>query len=120
MYTLKNREIKEILSKGRKIQTEHFIVIYRKNNLGYPRFAFIVSKKFSKKAVIRNRTKRILREAIRYFYKYLANLNCDIIFIAKKNILGKKTTDLLQDMELLISNLREENGQSFNKEHKTV
>ena len=36
-----------------------------KNNLDTSRFGFVISKKFSKKAVIRNRTKRRLSEIIK-------------------------------------------------------
>ncbi|HCB70388.1 MAG TPA: ribonuclease P protein component [Persephonella sp.] len=115
MITLKDREIKSILSKGRSLHTENFIVIYRNNDLGYPRFAFILSRKFSKKAVVRNRAKRIIKEALRAYYGSLKNLSYDIIFIAKKNIIGKKTQDLYRDMEKLISILREGNGQISDK-----
>ncbi len=115
MVTLKNREIKKILSEGKVLNTENFIAVYKKNMLGYSRFAFILSKKFSKKAVVRNRAKRILKEVLREYYRVFKDLSYDIIFIGKKNIIGKKSSDLYGDIEKLISILREGNGQISDK-----
>ncbi|WP_457621037.1 ribonuclease P protein component [Persephonella sp.] len=115
MVTLKDRDVKKILSKGKSLQTENLIVVYSKNNLGYPRFAYILSKKFSRKAVVRNRAKRIIKEALKTYYESLKDLSYDMIFIAKKSIIGKKTTDLYNDIGKLISVLREGNGQISDK-----
>ncbi len=57
------------------------------------RFAFIVSKKISKKAVERNRVKRILKEALRLLLKknhILLSGQVDIVIIANKTLLKKK------------------------------
>ena len=75
----------------------------KKNDLGFPRFAFIISKKFSKKAIERNRVKRIIKEALRLNFHRLKNLNYDIVVIPKKHLINKKTQDLMED----ISNLQE-------------
>ncbi len=97
--TLKSSEIKSILKEGRSFKTPHLIVVYRKNNLGSPRFAFIISRRFSKKAVIRNRVKRIIKEAIKLNNELLKNLSYDIVLIPKKDIYTKKMTDLIQDIQ---------------------
>jgi ribonuclease P protein component len=110
METLKGKEIKDILSKKQEtIKTKTFIAIFQKNNLGKPRFAFIASKKLSKKAVDRNRAKRLLRESVRMFYPQIQHLGYDIILIARKYIIGKKIHQVLKDIETLLKNLRERN-----------
>ena len=65
-----------------------FIVKEKKNNLLLNRFGIVVSKKIDKRAVVRNRVKRMLRTI-------LVNLNKnmdpghDILFITKAPILNK-------------------------------
>ncbi len=108
METLKGKEIKQILSHHLKsIKTKTFIAIINKNSLGYPRFAFIASKRFSKKAVVRNRAKRLLREAIRINFSSLKNLSYDIVLIARKYISEAKLQDVNKDIFLLLKELRE-------------
>ncbi len=95
MITLsKSETIKNILHKGKKKVFPDFIVIYRENNLNYPRFAFIVSKKVSKRAVDRNRAKRLLKELVRKYFGLISGKGFDIIFIARKSILSKKLQNL--------------------------
>ena len=108
MNTLKSSQIKDILKEGRSIKTDHLIVLFRKNDLGKPRFAFIISRKFSKKAVDRNRTKRIIKEALRLYGEALKNIGYDIVLIPKKEIFGKKTSDLLTDVRLIETKLEED------------
>jgi len=101
METLKNRDIRQVLKDGNSFKTKYLIVVWRENNLGYPRFAFIVSRKFSKKAVERNRVKRVIREALRLYGDYLENLGYDIILIPKKEIFGKKMWELAEDIKMI-------------------
>ena len=54
-----------IFKKGRKAYSPFFGVRTIPNNLDIQRFAVLVSKKVSKKAVKRNRIKRVIREAIK-------------------------------------------------------
>jgi ribonuclease P protein component len=61
----------EIFQTGKKVSTEYIngIYIFNKNNEDIKfQFAVAVSKKISKKAVIRNRIKRLLRESVRAYF----------------------------------------------------
>ena len=49
---------------GKRIPSASFVFIYKKSEIPTTRFAVIVSKKIDKRAVRRNRMKRLLYQAI--------------------------------------------------------
>jgi len=61
------------------------------------RFGFVVSKKISTKAVVRNKTKRALRDAAEKFILKI-NSKKDIIIYSKKEIDFKQKEDVLESM----------------------
>ena len=64
---IKKKDFDSVFKNGRKYSLSG-VKIYLKinnNNLEQSRFGFIVSKKISRKAVVRNRIKRRLREIVR-------------------------------------------------------
>lgn len=65
LATLTKKDFKKVVQNGKKIKSEHLIVKYILNNLGILRLGFLLSKKFSKKAVIRNKLKRRIKEIFR-------------------------------------------------------
>lgn len=83
----KRKEFLEIQYKGRKINTEHFLICIKereRNGLqGYcvPRLGITTSKKIGK-STIRNKVKRILREVFRK-NKYRWIEGVDIVIIVK-------------------------------------
>lgn len=90
------KEIDSAFKTGRTWKTEFFLLKFKKNDLGYARFCFVVSAKVSKLAVDRNKIKRQYSEIARVhdFMKapvdvvmvvYKASL--DIDFDKKKEIL---------------------------------
>ena len=78
----KKSEFKTVYEKGRRLFSDHFVIMYLPNNLKYSRLGITVSKKIGN-AVKRNRVKRLVREFFRLNKK---DLPCgyDIVFIAKK------------------------------------
>ena len=62
------------------------------------RFAFVVSKKIHKRAVVRNRIKRLMRETIRLAIKNneLNNINnyISLIFVAKHNSISASFSEI--------------------------
>lgn len=72
------------LSSSQAIAAPLFILRFTKNTLSYPRFAFVISKKIDKRAVVRNRLKRVLRE-IAYQKMLEKPAGIDLLFIVKKN-----------------------------------
>lgn len=68
---------------GRMIQSRSFgMGIYNRNDGEPSHFGFIISTKISKKAVIRNRIKRIMSEVIRINLDKLKN-GYDVLFLIK-------------------------------------
>ena len=83
MLPLKNRLRKKndfgrVYKQGKAVFLKHLTLRYIRNNLSQARIGVLVSKNFSRKAVQRNKIKRILREAT---HKYLAFVkpNFDIV-----------------------------------------
>lgn len=60
-----NKDFKGIFKKGKGLKEKFLFVKIKNNGMDLNRFGFIVSKKVSKKAVIRNKIKRRLREIIK-------------------------------------------------------
>jgi len=61
----KEEDFKKVFKKGRGFTNNLFVLKIVKNNLDISRFAFVISKKISKKATVRNRIKRRLDNVIR-------------------------------------------------------
>ena len=61
----KKKDFDEVFKKGRGVKEDFLFVKYCPNNKDCHRFGFVVSKAFSKKAVLRNKIKRRLRDLIR-------------------------------------------------------
>jgi len=64
-YLSAREEIRSLLRSGRRIHSDFFTLIARKNSLPHPRFVCIASKNVNKRAVRRNLLKRRAREWLR-------------------------------------------------------
>ncbi len=72
---------------GRVWRHAFLILSVAPNGLPYNRYGFITSKHLGK-AVVRNRTRRLLREAVRGVHAHLQPGH-DIVFIARPAIVGQ-------------------------------
>lgn len=61
----KKRDFERVFKEGKGFREDFLFLKLVKNNLKFSRFGFVVSGKVSKKAVLRNKIKRKLREAVR-------------------------------------------------------
>jgi ribonuclease P protein component len=62
------------------------------------RFGFIISKRISKRAVDRNRIKRLLSEAIKINLDKVKSKGNKVVFLAKKTMLGKKLPEVVPEI----------------------
>ena len=105
----KRSDFERVFSYGKSRGGSTVAFYFAPNSLGYPRAGFIVSKKVCKKAVERNRAKRLMREVFRLNKHRLRPV--DIVFIARKGIRGRKFQDVERDFLSLakkVGILREE------------
>ncbi|MDO8461206.1 MAG: ribonuclease P protein component [bacterium] len=68
------------------MSTPFFTLRITKNNLTQNKYVFVVSKKVDKRAVVRNRIRRIMKACIKDLNKDLVS-GYDMIFIIKHNAL---------------------------------
>lgn len=78
---------------GKRIHSENFLIVVAPNTQPVCRFAVQVGIKIDKRAVKRNRMKRLVREAIRHLLPDMKE-GIDCIIIAKKNFSEKKEEEI--------------------------
>lgn len=76
-----NREFRRVYDKGRSLSNKYLVIFFIKNGLEYNRVGFSVTKKIGN-AVIRNRVKRLIKEAFRLNSEGI-NQGYDIIFLSR-------------------------------------
>ena len=84
------------------IKTPYFVLKVAKNDLPVSRFGFIVSKKVSKLAVDRNRSRRVLRSGIEEILDSILP-GLDFLFMQTKNLREESTTEVKQLLKQVLS-----------------
>ena len=82
------KEFEKVFKKGKTINSETLRIKFIPNHLSFSRFGIIVPLLVSKKATIRNKTKRRLGEAIRLNIGGIKTAY-DVVIIVKPEILRK-------------------------------
>ena len=89
MFKRENRLVGGVRFKNSySFSVAQFVLKERENGLLLNRFGIVVSKKIDKRAVVRNKIKRIFRDALLNLNKNMMSGH-DILFIAKTGILSK-------------------------------
>lgn len=91
-------DFRSLFLRGRRIQSPFFHLVWQKNGLSCPRFAFVASKAVSKRAVVRNRLRRRAREWYRKRSE-LFNVPVDVAIIFKKEAVGATRTLFYEELE---------------------
>ncbi|HKV65224.1 MAG TPA: ribonuclease P protein component [Rhodanobacteraceae bacterium] len=86
------------LRDGARWQGRHFLLRWRTAPEGTTRLGLAVSRKVSKRAVERNRIKRVVREAFRAEREELPAL--DILVVARTSAAGTPNPELFADLAL--------------------
>ncbi|RDI99093.1 ribonuclease P protein component [Dyella solisilvae] len=81
-----------------------FSVRYRPNGLDHPRMGLAISKRVSKRAVDRNRIKRLVRESFRRHRLELPPV--DLMVMAREQAVGLPGPELLAELDVLWKKLR--------------
>lgn len=86
------------LVKSQFLKSPLFGLKYSKNNQSVSRFAFIVRKTVDKRAVVRNRIRRVFRSCIEERIQEIS-VGYDMLFFLEKGIMDKSRTELCQMLE---------------------
>jgi len=86
-----NRQFKAVLARGRRLSNGLLTLYMAENNCGYPRLGISV-KKSCGNAVVRNRLKRLLREAFRQSQDRIPN-GLDYFLMFSPQWLNKSDAD---------------------------
>lgn len=76
-------------------------VFFERGDKELSRFGFIVSTKISKRAVIRNRVRRLLRESVQTDLQQLKP-GYDCVFLAKTGLVGIRHDEVLKEVEEML------------------
>ena len=93
----KKKDFERVFKQGKGFKEGFLFLKTTKNNLPASRFGFIVSKKISNKAIIRNKVKRRLRAIIRKFLPQIKK-GIDIVLITQPGIEKKSFIEIEEDI----------------------
>jgi len=105
---LRRWRVEKIIKKGRTAKIDNFIIKYTENKCNFDRFSVVMSKKFEKLAVTRNRKRRQVYESIRNIIKTLdaQTAHFDIILIPYKKILSCNYEKIYQNVNNIFKQLK--------------
>lgn len=89
---LKRRDFVNLNQKGSRLYSKNFLIVIKKNDLGFSRLGITVTKKIGK-AVKRNRIKRLVREFFRLNQHKLPK-GYDILIISRADVSTLKFQDI--------------------------
>lgn len=90
------KQFDSVMQKGRFFQSTYFSARVLRTDLG-TRFAAVVPQKLAKTAVLRNKTRRMMYEAIRPLLDSVAP-GFDVVVFAKKIVLDSSFADISKGM----------------------
>ena len=93
----KASEYQAVFKTGKKLTSPYFSIINKANQFSHSRLGIIVSKKSVRKAVERNRIKRIIRESFRLNYQVLPAL--DVIVMVYPSVITIKNKQLYNQLQ---------------------
>lgn len=95
-----NRDFLRLYKKGSTIVSKNIVLYFKKNKFDYNRLGITVSKKIGK-AVLRNRAKRIIKEAYRSLEGSVSS-GYDFVIVARVSINGKKMGEIAESLEKML------------------
>ena len=104
----KHKEYKRVYKKGRSLGGRDIVLFVMDNHLGFNRFGFTVSKKVGK-AVVRNRVRRLFKEACRLNISEFPT-GRDYVLLARANVVGQSYGAVEKSLLRLVKKLRPPKG----------
>lgn len=97
---VRKHDFEKVKEKGEKFQSHLFELLVYPTDGEKTRFGFVISTKLSKRAVKRNRVKRLLREQVRLSLPKVKK-GFDVIFLGKKALLESSYQAVGQEIKRL-------------------
>ena len=93
---LKPAEFSRVFKKALRSSDRQFTILAAANDLGFPRLGLAISKKHARRAVDRNRIKRLVRESFR---QNLASIpSADLVVMAKPMTKNARNQELFESL----------------------
>lgn len=102
----KRRDFELVFKKGLNAASKHLVIYARLNELTFTRLGLSVGKKIGK-AVMRNRIKRLLKEAMRKVLEELP-LHYDFVIVAKRPSAEGTLDDFIREIKKFLPRLLNE------------
>lgn len=99
------RDFEKVFKQGKGFRQNFLFLKMMENDLSETRFGFIVSKKISNKAVIRNKIRRQLREIVRNQLSQIKK-GLDIVLVVLPEIKNKEFQEIEQTVNELFKKAR--------------
>ncbi|MGI6212166.1 MAG: ribonuclease P protein component [Anaerovoracaceae bacterium] len=94
------KDFDAVYRKGKSAANRYIVIFYRKNRLGYTRTGYLASKKIGN-SVMRNRARRLMKEAFRTSGLTLPD-GYDFVIIARKPITEAKCQDVRKSLNSVL------------------
>ncbi len=92
-------------TKENQISSNFFLIKIAENKTDSKRFAIIVSKKIDKRAVVRNKIKRRVRNCIEENEKYLS-IGKDMLIITRPNIKDARSEEICETLKEIFKKIK--------------
>lgn len=92
-----------VFKQGETVRHGFFFIKFRPNNLAWARAGVVVSARVSKKAVVRNKIRRIVSQALAK--PEILGLSKDLAVIVSPTIVGKRPKEIKSALEQTIKKL---------------
>ncbi len=93
----KKRDIERCQKLGKKLHAKHFLVLVHPSDTGESRVAVAVTTKLEKRAVVRNRIKRRIREVFRASRSNFTQ-PIDIVVVARRDVQSCEFADYQREI----------------------
>ena len=93
-------DYRRIQGRGRRVHWRDLLALYLPGDREQSRFGFTVSRKVGG-AVVRNRVKRLLREAVRH-ERHCMEQSWDVVFIARSSAAGADASDIRRQVHAML------------------
>ena len=101
---LDQKDFNFVFAGAKPFRSKAFTLLTRRNNLQHARLGLAISKKAARKAVARNRLKRLVRESFRCWKHRLPNV--DIVVLAKPEAVNMRNHEITRILEKQWSSIK--------------